>query len=615
MGNSQQGVAKTYAGGLNYNNKWGKNTDVNASYIYNDQSIQTNRDINRQNIIPGNNFNYLQNSNATRENMQHRMNMSIDHKIDSFNSLKLTSAATLQKSNSKSLSEYASENSPGKKLNSGFTSTLNNSEGINLRNNLLYRHRFAKKGRTFSANFTLNYNESEGDNDLRSENIFYDRFGNSFNVRPVNQDIKQDAINRSYGGSLTYTEPTWKGGLAELGYFYNASVGRSFKNTFDFNNTSGKHDLLNDTLSNNFQSNYNYTGGSLNFRTQRKKWTTGFGATLQTATMESVVNKSMNIEQQFTDLLPNSNISYKINGYRTVRLDYTTNTRQPSVTQLQPVPDISDPLNIREGNPALLREYSHSINLNYFASDPVTRKNFMMFAAVNATKNAIVYSDQIDPSTGIRTSKPVNTDGPLSAFSSINTGFPIKKLKSRIDVGTSINYFKNVSFLNNNRNNIGNLSITPNLSWSFNIDNKIDLQATARVGYNQARYSLQKQLNTNYWQQQYGLEMTNYLPGGIVLNNNFNYIKTTGRAAGFNTSVPFWNASLAKGFLKNKRAEVKISGFDLLNENIGITRNANQNYIEDIRYNVLQRYFLLSFTYSLNKSGLNSGPRSVIRTF
>ena len=107
--------------------------------------------------------------------------------------------------------------------------------------------------------------------------------------------------------------------------------------------------------------------------------------------------------------------------------------------------------------------------------------------------------------------------------------------------------------------------------------------------------------------------MTNYLPGGIVLNNNFNYTKTTGRAPGFNTSVPFWNASVAKGFLQKKRAEVKLSGFDLLKENIGITRNANQNYIEDIRYNVLQRYFLFSLTYSLNKIGINTGPKTVVR--
>lgn len=191
----------------------------------------------------------------------------------------------------------------------------------------------------------------------------------------------------------------------------------------------------------------------------------------------------------------------------------------------------------------------------------------------------------------------------------------MRKLKSNISVGTSVVYARNVAFINNARNYINNLAINPNLTWNFGIDNKIDLQAAARIGYNKAQYSLQPIQNNNSWQQTYQLDMTNYFPLGLRVNNNFSYIKTSGRAAGFNTSVPYWNASVSKAFMKNKRAEVIVSGFDLLNQNIGITRNANQNYIEDVRYNVLKRYFLLSFTYSLNKSGLNTGPKAVIKTF
>jgi hypothetical protein len=614
-GNSQQGIAKTYAGGLNYNDKWGKKTDVNTSYIINDQTINTNRETNRQNIVPGNNFNYVQQSNSTKEDLQHRVNLSIDRKIDSFNSIKISSAATFQKSKSNTFSNYMSESSNRKRLNSGFTNSVNDAGGMNVRNNLLYRKRFAKPGRTISANLNLNYNESVGDAQIASDVITYEGGGSVRLNKSINQNIGQDAINRGYGGNVTYTEPTWKGGLAELSYFYNVNVGQSEKQTFDFNNVSGKHDLYNDTFSNNFKSNYSYTGGSLNFRTQRIKWTTGFGASLQKATLNSILNKSINIKQGFNDVLPNASLTYKINTYRTLRLEYTTNTRQPSVTQLQPVPDISDPLNIREGNPNLKREYNNNINFNYFSADPATRKNFVMFASFNTTSNAIVSADFIDPATGIRTIRPVNANDVYSAFAAINTGFPLRKLKSRIDLGTSLNRFQNTSYINNNRNNISNLSISPNLSWNYGIENRIDIVATARIGYNKARYSLQKQLNTNYWQQQYSIDVTNYLPLGVVINNSFNYTKTTGRVPGYNVSIPFWNASLAKGFLKNKRAELKISGFDLLNGNIGVTRNANQNYIEDIRYNVLKRYFLLSFTYSLNKSGLNTGPRAVIRTF
>ena len=81
-------------------------------------------------------------------------------------------------------------------------------------------------------------------------------------------------------------------------------------------------------------------------------------------------------------------------------------------------------------------------------------------------------------------------------------------------------------------------------------------------------------------------------------------------ADGFNLRVPLWNASISKQFLRYNRGELKLSAFDLLNENVNISRTSNQNYREDNRVTTLRRYFLLSFTYSLSKMGLSaaSGP-------
>jgi hypothetical protein len=53
--------------------------------------------------------------------------------------------------------------------------------------------------------------------------------------------------------------------------------------------------------------------------------------------------------------------------------------------------------------------------------------------------------------------------------------------------------------------------------------------------------------------------------------------------------------------LKNKAAEVKLTVFDLLNQNKAITRSIGDNYFEDNRTNVIKRYFLLSFTYNINR--------------
>jgi hypothetical protein len=101
--------------------------------------------------------------------------------------------------------------------------------------------------------------------------------------------------------------------------------------------------------------------------------------------------------------------------------------------------------------------------------------------------------------------------------------------------------------------------------------------------------------------------MTNYFPGNINLINNLTYTINTGRAAGFNTTIPYWTASISKSFLKNKRGEVKLTAYDVLSQNVGISRVANQQYVEDSRFNVLSRYFMFSFLYILNKSGKNTG--------
>jgi hypothetical protein len=339
------------------------------------------------------------------------------------------------------------------------------------------------------------------------------------------------------------------------------------------------------------------------------------GSSFQAATLRSTNNTNGNIiEQRFSDLLPSANIQYRFTSSKTLSMNLNTSTTQPSTAQLQPIADVSDPLNTSTGNPNLKRSYVQSVNLSFFSTNVYTQRNLFAFISATKTNNAIVNSDVIQPN-GSRISMPVNADGQYFIFGSVNAGFPIKKIKSRIDIGVSTNYMRNIAFLNGARNNISNLGVGPSLTYGFAQDGLMDINATARLSISKATYSLQPMLNTNYLQQTYNIEMNNYLPLGLVMNNSFNYTVNSGRADGFNTKVPYWNASLAKAFMKNKRGELKLNVFDLLNKNIGINRSANQNYIEDTRYNVLQRYFLVTFTYRLNKAAAGGGARIITRSF
>jgi hypothetical protein len=613
LGQNQQGIAKTIAGGVNFNDNWNKKSDVNGSIVASDVNLQTDKSINRQNLAPVNNFDYVSETSAVKHVQQQRINLSIDQKLDSNISFKIVPQLTLQQNDNRTISNYVSTDAKGFRLNDGKTDNSTKSEATNLVTTGQFRMKLKKKGRTISSNLNWNYNNSTQTGSVNNKNTFYS--GTSFKDSITNQRNTRDANINSFGGNLIYTEPIGKKSLLEFSIFYNTSVGESNRKSYDYNAASGKYDQLNSLQSNDFKNKYEYGGGGINWRSNQKKMNYTAGVSLQQTSLNSSNQSNGNqLQNKFTDLLPNLNLQYKMNASRNLSLNYTTSTQNPSNIQLQPVVDISDPLNTYTGNPNLKRTYQQNISLNYFNANTFNQSNFFAFIAATRSDNAIVNSDII-LTNGSRYSSPVNADGVYNIFANVDKGIPVKKLHSRLDIGIGASYNNNISFLNLAQNVILNTSVGPNMSWSYTLDNKIDVRASMRLSFSNVEYELQQQLNSHYLQQVYGIEANNYLPLGFILNNNFNYTINTGRADGYNTNMPIWNASLAKGFMKNSRLELKLSAFDLLNKNVGVSRNANQNYIEDVKYNVLQRYFMLTATYRLNKAGSTTGgPRVMIRT-
>ena len=231
----------------------------------------------------------------------------------------------------------------------------------------------------------------------------------------------------------------------------------------------------------------------------------------------------------------------------------------------------------------------------------------------SATQNAIVNADDINVQ-GIRTTHPVNADGVYNLFAIFEWGFRVKEINTRFTLGGNLFLNNNINLVNGLKNNIHNVSYTPRASVNYTYKDKLNITAEARISYNTVKYSLQPSLNNNYLQQEYSMEANATLPLGIGINSDITYTANTGRPAGFNTYFTKWNAAITKQMFKNKKGELKFTVNDILNQNIGISRNANQNYIEDVTYKTLKRYYMVGFIYSLLKTN-NNGPKAVIRTF
>ena len=605
-----QGIAETYSIGGNYSNLLNdKKTEFNANLSISDVERNNNSFSKTQNLTPGNAFNRISNSNSIAGNKQQNFGSTIDHKVSDNFSFRFTPSLGLQQTTNYSEDSTQTYLTNGNLLNSNATIASSASDAVNAASTLLLRKKFTKKGRTISSTITQSFNRSNSTGNQFTEQLSY--LNNKLtNDSILDQQNTRKGENSSYSANLIYTEPLGKKSLLEFNTYLSKSIGSSSRRIFDRNNATDTYDLLNTRLTNEFNSEYTYSGGGMSYRANQKKYNFSTGVSLQRAVLDGEnISAKTKLSQSFQDILPNATFRYNFSQTKNLNLDYRTSTNQPSITQLQPVLDQSNINRQSIGNPDLKRSYVHNLNIRFFSSKILAGKSFFSTLNASTTNNSIVNYDSVLPNRTILT-RPVNVNGAYRINGSMNYGFGIKKLKSRLSFGLNAGLNNNISYANGVLNTIVTKSTGPSMTYSYIVDDVIDINLTARYSFSNTNNAVNPTLNTNFLTKVFGADMTNYLPLNIVLNQSFNYAINTGRAEGFNTAIPIWNASFSKFFLKNKRAEIKMSAFDLLNKNIGINRNVSQNQIVDRSYNVISQYFMLTFTYSLQKSGLGGGARA-----
>ena len=622
LGGNNTGINTTFGGGINYNNIIGTKTDFRSNYFYSRYNPNRQTNIQRQYFSPANL--YKKNSYTDNLNNNHRLNFIADFQIDSFHSIKISPSLSYQKTSNKDLSDYTTLSETGGKINEGRSDNLSNSEGYNLNTNILFRKRFHRKGRTFSVNFFTNVNNSEGNGRLQSVTNFYDVGGSLFRRDSINQKSISEGNLKGYNVRAVYTEPIFKRSLLEF------SVGRSFswntseKATYDYNQNNGKFDLANDLLTNDFKNTYGYTNGGLRVRKQTKNYNYAAGLSWQQSDLEGkMVNgvKDSVISKTFRNVLPNARFQYYFSRFRNILVNYSTNTNQPSVTQLQPVPDNTNPLYVKLGNPNLKQEYTHTLRVNTSLVNPYKNRNFFVFLTAQQTQNKIVNYDNIN-NLGVDSVTPVNVNGVYNVNGNVSWGFPVHFLKGSVDISSGVTYYKGKQLISDasnkiETNKINTITLGPDIRVDMNPTDKFNVALMAGVNYSKSKYSVQSTRNSRYFNQEYSAEINWQLPKGFFFATDFNYRVTNPYSTGFSARVPLWNASISKQMLHFNRGELKLSVHDLLDENIAINRSTNQNYIEDTRVNSLRRFFLLSFTYSLTKTGLTNagsggGPRMIM---
>jgi len=292
---------------------------------------------------------------------------------------------------------------------------------------------------------------------------------------------------------------------------------------------------------------------------------------------------------------------------------YRTNTDAPNISQLQNVVDISNPLLLKSGNPSLKQSYQHSLTLRYGSTNTAKSTSFFAFLYGN------YYQDYIGNATfipardsvingltvnrGTQFSRPENLDGYYSARSLITYGTPVKSLKSNLNLSAGMNYNRIPALINNTFNFSKNYGINGSIVLGSNISENIDFTIAYNGNYNIIRNTIQKQSDNDYYSQNTSFRLNWIFLEGFVFNTNLNHSLYSGLTESFNQSFLLWNASLGYKFLKDRSLDVRVTAFDILNQNRAISRTVTETYIEDNFTNIPQRYFMLNITYTLRRFG------------
>ena len=598
------GFTNTYSGGLNYTNTLSEKTELNGSYFYSLLDKQTDRTLFRENFLADRTFFNTEDSKQNSQNQSHRLNVVLDHKLDSFQSIKLTSRVTFRGSNTLYEGETETLNADYSPSNSNIRTNTSEGSASQVTNDLLYRRKLSKPGRSYSANFSFNLNNDGNFGENLSENTFF-KAGKS-KIDTIKQRFTQDNERISYGVRLSYTEPLFKKQYLEMNYDYRHNDNNQFREVYDLAFGLNPFEKFNSQLSNKYTTDYNYHRGGGNYRFSGEKFNLTAGASIQYSLLTGeLILTEQNIEKKYTNILPAVRMRWEVGKGKNLSADYSTNVREPSLTQLQPLVDNSNPLNIYVGNPDLRPEYSHNMGVRFFSFNQFSMTNLFIFSNIGYTQNKIRNTQVIDDRY-ITTTRPENVANDLNISTRANFGTRIKPLKLRINSNAGINRNKGLTYIN------GELSSTlsTSLSGGISIENQkkdlFDWQIGMDWSNSNTSYSIATQNARSFSVKTYTANINIPLfKKAINLSTNLDYEIYSGLSAGFNQAIPIWNSGLSVFVLKDKRGELKLAAIDMLNKNTGISRNADFNYTSDEQIRSLGRYFMLSFTYTLKGMGGN----------
>ncbi len=608
-----QGIPTAWNGGVQYSKKFDADKqNINGSYRYGKIKTAGGGNTISQSILPDNVFTNREANDFLSSKQRHSLNATYEYQLDSFTSIKLTSSGFVGNQSSLSTATSSSVDSAGNAINTSSRNLTSNGTNNSLKNNLLLRRRFRKIGRTFSLSLDQQSMANKADGFLNTNNVFLGKTGQTINVDTVDQQKINDIINSGYYSKLAFTEPVVKNVFVELSYGIRVSNSEAKRLSFD-RNTDGKYETLNPLFSNHFNFKVVTNSTGMTWRYNYKKVTLSGGGDVAFANFrQRDVIADTALRYRFTNFFPRGLFQYKFNSNSRLSLNYKGVTQQPTIEQLQPIRDNSNPLNIAVGNPDLTQQFRHSFDFNFNSYKVLQKRGIYTYASFTTVSNAISTNETTattGDTIGKRTFQYINLNGNYNGYSGGTYNMNLSKLDLDISFGFNVNVSRYNSIVNNQKNRTDNNSYGLDVGINKSKENKFDFNFSSSVTYNRSVSTINKANTTNFFTQRHSLYANLTLPYKFELNSDVTgEFRQKVNAFDQNNNVVLWNGYIGRKVGKNDKGMVRLQANDILNQNKGYDRFVTSSVVREETFQQLRRFFLLTFVYNFSKApGGNAG--------
>ncbi len=504
-------------------------------------------------------------------------------------------------------------------INTIVRNSLSKSDDLSFGGSLMFNRRLGKSGRNITLRGTYNYTNDDSEQFSTSETDYYQKSPEE-RLEILNRYITTPTKSYNYSLRASYSEPIFKGGFLMFSYNFQYKRSTTDNSTYDMPNdwTIGNGFLQNSAVYNpelSKSAEYDYYNHQVDVQLRwiREKMRLNAGVSFQPQNTKLAYKKGSldtTVVRNVFNFTPTLDFRYNFSKTSQLRINYRGRSSQPSMTDMLPTTDDTDPLNVKMGNPGLKPSFTNSLMGFYNFFNTEKQRGLMTHIRFQNVLNSISNRRTYNETTGGYTTMPENINGNWNLFGLLGTNTALRNKKFTINTFTTISYNNIISYISDkallelaDKNKTKQLNLGERLRgtfrndwWEFSLNGTFNTMRT--------RNSFQEQNNMNTYEFSYGASTNIYLPWNMAIATDLSQNSRRGYSdASMNRDELIWNAQISQNFLKGNAATVSIQFYDILRNQSNVSRTISAAMRQDTEYNSIYSYCMVHFIYRLNLFG------------